>query len=69
MRKSAPISLKEYLPGTEAGKEELARRMADLHAAVLEQRLKELTCSASQKLDLLNAVMEDMKKEKSSELP
>ena len=59
----APINLIVYYPKTEAGKEELARRVSDVHAAAVNQRLKSLNCPTSQKLALLDAVIETKKKE------
>ena len=52
-----------YYPKTEAGKEELARRVSDVHAAAVNQRLKFLNCPTSQKLELLDAVIETKKTE------
>lgn len=62
IRKMAPINLIVYSPKTEAGKEELARRVSDVHAGGVTQRLKSLTCPTQQKLDLLDAIMETVKK-------
>ena len=59
----APINLIVYDPKTEAGKEELARRVSDVHAAAVNQRLKSLNCPTSQKLALLDAVIETKKRE------
>ena len=59
----APVNLIVYHPKTEAGKDELARRVADVHAAAVNQRLKSLNCPTSQKLALLDAVIETRKKE------
>lgn len=56
-RKSAPINVIFHFPTTEEGKEELAKRVADVHAACVNQRLKELTCPNYQKLELLDAVI------------
>lgn len=58
----APVNLIVYHPKTEAGKDELARRVADVHAAAVNQRLKSLNCPTSQKLALLDAVIETKKK-------
>ena len=63
IRKMAPIHVIVYYPGTEAGKEALARRVSDVHAAAVNQRLKSLNCPTSQKLALLDAVIETKKKE------
>ena len=61
IRSMAPINLTVYYPKTEAGKEELARRVSDVHAAAVTQRIKSLNCPTSQKLALLDAVMETVK--------
>ena len=57
-----PIHVIVYYPKTEAGKEELARRVSDVHAAAVNQRLKSLNCPTSQKLALLDAVIKTKKK-------
>ena len=56
-RKPAPINVVFHFPTSEAGKEELAVRVADVHAACVNQRLKSLTCPNYQKLELLDAVI------------
>ena len=58
-----PIHVIVYYPKTEAGKDELARRGSDVHATAVNQRLKSLNCPTSQKLKLLDAVIETKKKE------
>lgn len=63
IRKMAPVNVIVYYPKSEEGKEELARRVADVHAAAVNQRLKSLNCPTSQKLALLDAVIETRKKE------
>ena len=40
---------------------ELAKRVSDVHAAAVTQRIKSLNCPTSQKLELLNAVIETVK--------
>lgn len=62
IRKMAPINVIVYFPKTEEGKEELARRVSDVHAAAVNQRLKSLNCPTSQKQELLDAVIETVKK-------
>ena len=62
IRKMAPINVIMYFPKTEKGKEELAKRVAEVHAAAVNQRLKELNCPTRQKLELLDAVIETVKK-------
>lgn len=57
MRKHGPVNVIFYYPKTEAGKEELARRVAEVHADAVIRRIKELNCPTSQKLKLLEAVI------------
>ena len=54
----APVRVIMYYPKTEQGKNELARRVAVVHADAVTQRLKSLPCPERQKLDLLNAVID-----------
>lgn len=61
IRRMAPINLIVYYPKNKEGKEELARRVSDIHAAAVNQRLKSLNCPTNQKLDLLDAVIETAK--------
>lgn len=61
IRKMAPINVIVYYPKTEEGQEELARRVADVHAAAVNQRLKSLNCPTQQKLELLDAVIQTTK--------
>lgn len=58
IRTMAPVNLIVHHPETEEGKTELARRVSEVHAGAVTQRLKSLNCPTSQKLDLLNAVIE-----------
>ena len=51
----APINLIVYDPKTEEGQIELAKRVSDVHAAAVTQRIKSLNCPTSQKLALLEA--------------
>ena len=62
IRKMAPINLIVYFPKTAEGQEDLARRVADVHAAAVTQRLKSLNCPTQQKQALLDAVIETVKK-------
>ena len=62
IRRMAPIQLIVYSPNTKEGAEILAKRAADVHAASVHQRLKALNCPADQKLELLNAVIETVRK-------
>ena len=68
IRKMAPINLIMHFPKTEAGKRELAQRVSDVHASAVTQRLKELNCPTSQKLDLLDAVIVTAKSRQQAEM-
>ena len=61
IRKSALINIVVYYPKTEAGIAELARRVAEVHADVVNYKLKQLNCPTSQKIELLEAVIETVK--------
>ena len=61
IRSMAPINLIVYYPKTEEGQMELAKRVSDVHAAAVSQRIKSLNCPTSQKLELLDAVIETVK--------
>ncbi len=58
IRKMAPVNVIVYYPKTEEGKDELARRVADVHASAVTQRIKSLNCPDRQKLELLDAVID-----------
>ena len=57
----APVNVIVYRPKTADGREELAKRAADVHAASVIQRLKALNCPTRQKQELLDAVMDTVK--------
>ena len=57
----APVNLIVYSPGTEGGRLELAKRVSDVHAATIIQRIKSLNCPTSQKLELLDGVIDTVK--------
>ena len=61
IRSMVPINLIVYYPKTEEGHMELAKRVSDVHAAAVTQRIKSLNCPTSQKLELLDAVIETVK--------
>ena len=66
IRSMAPVNLIVYYPKTEEGQMELAKRVSDVHAAAVTQRIKSLNCPTIQKLELLDAVIETVK-ERSTE--
>lgn len=57
MKRHGPVNVIFYYPKTEAGKQELAKRVADVHADAVIRRIKNLNCPTSQKLELLDAVI------------
>ena len=58
MRRHGPINLKVYLPKTAAGARELSERVAEVHAATVNRRIRELRCPGAQKRALLEAVIQ-----------
>lgn len=61
IRSMAPVKVIVYYPKTETGKQELAKRVADVHAASVIQRLKALNCPTNQKQELLDAIIDTVK--------
>ena len=61
IRSMAPFHPIVYYPKTAEGREELAKRVSDVHAATVTQRIKSLNCPTGQKLELLDAVIETVK--------
>ena len=57
MRNSAPIKVKMYLPQSEAGRQELARRVAGVHADAVVAKVKGLPCSTEQKQALIDCIL------------
>ena len=62
MRTSASVAVKVYFPETEEGTRELAGRVAEVHAEFVIHTISELNCPAKQKNELLQAVVDDIKK-------
>ena len=56
-RKSVPINVIVHYPKTEEGKYELAQRVADVHADMVNQYIKKLNCPSEQKVQLLDEVI------------
>lgn len=61
MRTSAPIKVIVHYPKTEEGRQELARRVADVHADFVISYINKLDCPIKQKLELLQAVIDTTK--------
>ena len=57
MRTSAPVKIKVYFPTTDAGKQELTRRVSEIHADFVSAQVKSLNCPAKQKLALVDSII------------
>lgn len=62
MKRHGPVKVVFYLPTTESAKNELAQRVAQIHAEAVNRRIGNLRCTDRQKRDLLDAVIETAKK-------
>ena len=67
MKKAAPINFIVHYPTTEEGWRELRRRMAIVHADAVLNSVQKLNCPTWQKIKLVEAIIEDAKKEIESE--
>lgn len=63
MNKAAPINIIVHYPTTEEGWRELRRRMAIVHADAVLNSVQKLNCPTWQKIKLIDAIIEDAKKE------
>ena len=63
MKKAAPINIIVHYPTTEEGWRELRRRMAIVHADAVLNYVQNLNCPTWQKIKLIDAIIEDAKKE------
>ena len=63
MKKAAPINIIVHYPKTEEGWRELRRRMAIVHADAVLNSVQKLNCPTWQKIKLIDAIIEDAKKE------
>lgn len=61
MRQKAPVQVVVHRPATEAGRQALAGRAAQVHADCVEAAVRRLDCPARQKLELLGAVMDTVR--------
>lgn len=62
-RKCVPINVIVHYPKTEKGKRELAERVADVHADMVNNYIQKLNCPSEQKTELLDAVIASGKRE------
>lgn len=67
MKKAAPVNIIVHYPTTEEGWRELRRRMAIVHADAVLNSVQKLNCPTWQKIKLIDAIIEDAKKEIESE--
>ena len=63
MKKAAPINIIVHYPKTEEGWRELRKRMAIVHADAVLNSVQKLNCPTWQKIKLIDAIIEDAKKE------
>jgi len=68
IRSMAPVNLIVHYPKSKEGRDKLAKRVSDVHASAVIQRIKSLNCPARQKLALLDAVIK-IAKQRSEHLP
>ena len=59
MAKQAPINIIMHHPTSDAGRAELAVRVAQVHADAVIGAIRRLNCPQEQQLQLLDAVIED----------
>jgi hypothetical protein len=57
----APVNVIVHHPETKEGQDTLAKRVADVHASAVTQKIKLLNCPTAQKLELLDAVIGTVK--------
>ena len=62
MKKAAPVNIIVYYPTTEEGWRELRRRVAEVHADVVTNYIRNLRCPTWQKIKLVDAIIEDAKR-------
>lgn len=67
-KKFAPINVIVHYPTTDEGKQELAKRVSSVHADMVNQYIQKLSCPSSQKIQLMNAVIESAYAEEAEEL-
>lgn len=54
----APVNLVMHFPETKEDQLELSKRVSDVHAAAVIQRIRRLNCPTGQKQDLLKSIIE-----------
>lgn len=61
MKKYTPIKLVVHYPQTEKGKRELEKRVAFVHSEAISRFINKFNCPASQKIELLDLILEPYK--------
>lgn len=61
------MNIKVYYPSSPEGKDELARRVASVHADIVVQYINRLPCSAEQKLALIEATAAEKKRQEQAD--
>ena len=64
MRKSAPVKIKMYYPQTDEGRQELARRVSDVHSDYVVAQIDKMNVPIKEKLRMLEAVAAVRKQER-----
>ena len=67
MRKAAPINIIVHYPTTEEGWRELRKRMAEVRATATLNSVQKLNIPTWQKIKLVEAIIDDAKKQIESE--
>lgn len=55
-----------YLPQSDKGKQDLARRVATVHADSVDNKLRKINCPNKQKVELLDEIINSSKKKTST---
>ena len=64
MRKSAPVKIKVYYPQTDEGRQELARRVSDVHSDYVAAQIDKMNVPIKEKLRMLEAVAATQKRKR-----
>lgn len=62
MKRHGSVNVIFYFPDTDDAKCEMAERIAEIHADAVNRRITELNCPNAQKRELLEAVIETVKR-------
>ena len=63
-KRNTKINVILYLPSSQDGKNELAQRIASVHADAVLHQIKKMDCPSTQKTELLDAIIIEAKKER-----